>query len=126
MKPGPAQLTTRSREIDATRGDWAKVCEHCERSGHQRRREQSREQPLGYRGETHRRPTRGRSDAQIESRQRPARLVDAPSARRKNLTQDLQTRLDIAHDYARAGQFAEAITLLQKVAVTMGDLPDQS
>jgi len=39
---------------------------------------------------------------------------------------DLQTQLDLAHDHARAGFWAEAIQLLQTATATMGDLPDQS
>ena len=40
---------------------------------------------------------------------------------------DLQVRLDLAHDCARAGLYAEAITLLKRaVAAPPGDLPDQS
>ena len=39
---------------------------------------------------------------------------------------DLQTALDLAHDFARAGFFAEAIELLTYAKFTPGDLPDQS
>ena len=39
---------------------------------------------------------------------------------------DLQTRLDIAHDYARAGFFDEAIGILDKAPKPQGDLLDQS
>ncbi len=39
---------------------------------------------------------------------------------------DLQTRLDLAHDYARAGFFAEAIETLRGAAMNAADLPDQS
>jgi tetratricopeptide (TPR) repeat protein len=42
------------------------------------------------------------------------------------LTCDLQTRLDIAHDCARAGFFEEAIQILQGTVTAPGDLPDQS
>jgi tetratricopeptide (TPR) repeat protein len=38
----------------------------------------------------------------------------------------LQARLDIAHDYARAGFLVEAITLLKAATVKATDLPDQS
>jgi len=44
----------------------------------------------------------------------------------KKLSCDLQARLDIAHDYARAGFLTEAITLLKAAAVKATDLPDQS
>jgi tetratricopeptide (TPR) repeat protein len=39
---------------------------------------------------------------------------------------DLQTMLDLAHDFARAGLFAEAIALLDKASAQPSDLPDQS
>ena len=39
---------------------------------------------------------------------------------------DLQTRLDLAHDFARAGFVSEAIALLKNSAAKAGDLPDQS
>ncbi|RME91409.1 MAG: DUF5107 domain-containing protein, partial [Verrucomicrobia bacterium] len=42
------------------------------------------------------------------------------------LQTDLQALLDVAHDLARAGFFAEAIGLLEKAVFRPGDLPDQS
>jgi tetratricopeptide (TPR) repeat protein len=39
---------------------------------------------------------------------------------------DLQTHLDIAHDYARAGFLENAIRLLKSTKSSRGDLPDQS
>jgi tetratricopeptide (TPR) repeat protein len=44
----------------------------------------------------------------------------------KALTGDLQMRLDLAHDFARAGFHAEAVHLLQHAAAPRHDLPDQS
>lgn len=44
----------------------------------------------------------------------------------ETLTCDLQTRLDIAHDCARAGFFEEAIHMLEGATAKCGDLPDQS
>jgi len=44
----------------------------------------------------------------------------------QNLTGDLQTRLDLAHDFARAGFFRAAIELLANVEAAAGDMPDQS
>lgn len=38
---------------------------------------------------------------------------------------DLQTQLDVAHDYARAGFLDEAIDLLKGATATPRDLPDQ-
>jgi tetratricopeptide (TPR) repeat protein len=42
------------------------------------------------------------------------------------LTCDLPTQLDLAHDYARAGFFAHAIQILQNSTQVARDLPDQS
>lgn len=39
---------------------------------------------------------------------------------------DLQVRLDLAHDFARAGLYAEAIEVLQTAKPKTSDLPDQS
>ena len=39
---------------------------------------------------------------------------------------DLQVCLDLAHDYARAGLYADAIALLENAAARNRDLPDQS
>jgi tetratricopeptide (TPR) repeat protein len=39
---------------------------------------------------------------------------------------DLQARLDLAHDYARAGLLAEAIQVLKTASTRRGALPDQS
>jgi len=39
---------------------------------------------------------------------------------------DLQARLDLAHDYARAGFYEESIEVLKEAAAVTGDLPDQS
>ena len=42
------------------------------------------------------------------------------------LEADLQVCLDLAHDYARAGFYADAIALLENAAARKRDLPDQS
>ena len=44
----------------------------------------------------------------------------------QELKSDLQTALDLAHDFARAGFFAEAVSLLEKTALKKSALPDQS
>jgi tetratricopeptide (TPR) repeat protein len=44
----------------------------------------------------------------------------------KKIECDLQAQLDLAHDYARAGFFGEAIGILKKAATETRDLPDQS
>jgi len=43
-----------------------------------------------------------------------------------SLTCDLQTRLDLAHDLARAGFLAEAVSILENAQPKQRDLPDQS
>ena len=45
---------------------------------------------------------------------------------RQKFSGDLQTALDLAHDFARAGFIAEAIRVLESARATRGDLPDQS
>jgi tetratricopeptide (TPR) repeat protein len=44
----------------------------------------------------------------------------------EELTGDLQSQLDLAHDYAHAGLFAEAIHVLKTARANRDDLPDQS
>ena len=44
----------------------------------------------------------------------------------KPVQSDLQVCLDLAHDYARAGLYTEAIALLEQAVATRRDLPDQS
>jgi tetratricopeptide (TPR) repeat protein len=44
----------------------------------------------------------------------------------KKLACDLQTLLDLAHDYTRAGFYSEAIELLKPAGTASRDLPDQS
>ena len=39
---------------------------------------------------------------------------------------DLQTALDLAHDFSRAGLFTDAVALLEHASGKAGDLPDQS
>ena len=112
-------------EIDATRGDWAKACEHCERSTRSGG-ENNRVNNLWAIAVKH-----TASEWQAAAMLKLNRAKDPLDWWTRHLLGeslgcDLQTRLDIAHDYARAGQFAEAIALLHKVTVTAGDLPDQS
>lgn len=44
----------------------------------------------------------------------------------EELACDLQTQLDLAGDYSRAGLWSEAIQLLQRATAATADLPDQS
>jgi tetratricopeptide (TPR) repeat protein len=98
-------------EIDATRGDWAKVCDHCERSATSGG-ENNRVNNLWAIAVKH-----TASEWQAEALLKLNRTKDPLDWWTRHLlgeplSCDLQTRLDIAHDYARAGQFAEAIKLL--------------
>jgi len=112
-------------EIDATRNDWGKTREHCERSARSGG-ENNRVNNLLAMAVKH---TVGQQEAEAILKLNRARDPLDWWTRHllgETLHCDLQTRLDIVHDYARAGQFADAIALLQRVAVTPGDLPDQS
>jgi tetratricopeptide (TPR) repeat protein len=44
----------------------------------------------------------------------------------ERLSCDLQTALDLAHDYARAGLFGDALDMLESATAERRDLPDQS
>ncbi|HEX3798568.1 MAG TPA: DUF5107 domain-containing protein [Verrucomicrobiae bacterium] len=112
-------------ELDCKRGDWLKAIEHVERS-------------LKYNVEN----TRARNLKALALRKfgcdKEAKELIAETLRLDPLdwwarhlkgegcTADLQTVLDVAHDYARAGFFGEAILLLQTAQRAAGDLPDQS
>lgn len=112
-------------EMDCRRSDWTSALEHLNRS-------------LNCDAEN----TRARNlkvivlrklanVGQAESLLNDTRKLDPLDwwARHLNgepLTCDLQTRLDIAHDYARAGFVAEAIRCLQGGRMRRHDLPDQS
>lgn len=99
-------------EIDASRGDWPKAREHCERSAWSGG-ENNRVENLWAIAIKH---TVGEQASEAMLKSNRARdpldwwtrhLLGEP------LNCDLQTRLDIAHDYARAGLFKEAIELLE-------------
>ncbi|MCO5053902.1 MAG: DUF5107 domain-containing protein [Verrucomicrobiae bacterium] len=98
-------------EIDATRNDWVKAREHCERSARSGG-ENNRVNNLWAIAVKH-----TASEWQAEALLKLNRARDPLDWWTRHLLGepllcDLQTRLDIAHDYARAGQFAEAIKLL--------------
>ncbi|MEI8292284.1 MAG: DUF5107 domain-containing protein, partial [Verrucomicrobiota bacterium] len=44
----------------------------------------------------------------------------------QNISCDTQIALDLAHDFARAGFYSEAVGLLESASTQRGDLPDQS
>jgi tetratricopeptide (TPR) repeat protein len=102
-------------EIDATRNDWAKVRDHCERSTRSGG-ENNRVNNLWAIAVKH---TVGPQEAEALLKLNRAQDPLDWWTRHllgETLNCDLQTRLDLAHDYARAGQFAEAIELLNYVA----------
>jgi tetratricopeptide (TPR) repeat protein len=102
-------------EIDATRKDWAKVRENCERSARSGG-ENNRVNNLWAIAVKH---TVGQYEAEaILQLNRAQDPLDwwTRHLLGETLNCDLQTRLDIAHDHARAGLFAEAIKLLTDAA----------
>ncbi len=119
-------------EIECARGDWEAAGRHCRQSasvgGHHPRLANLWAMITARAGRTE--GARGLA--------RMNRLIDpldwwARDLLGEELTDDLQTRLDLAHDYARAGCFEEAIRLLGERSATRaegtgcgGDLPTQS
>ncbi|MBI5384485.1 MAG: DUF5107 domain-containing protein [Verrucomicrobia bacterium] len=112
-------------ELDCRRGDWATALEHVTRS---------------LRSNTDNLRAR---DLQALVLRKLGRVHDAEALlnetlaldpldwwarhlRGEPLTCDLQTRLDVAHDYTRAGFHAEAVSLLRAATVQRSDLPDQN
>jgi tetratricopeptide (TPR) repeat protein len=112
-------------EIDCVRSQWTTASEHLDRAlrfdtDHLRARN-LKVVVLRKMGET------GQADALLES----TRALDpldgwARHLGGERLNCDLQTQLDLAHDYARAGLLEEAIGLLENAAAAKRDLPDQS
>jgi tetratricopeptide (TPR) repeat protein len=106
-------------EIDCCRHDWRKADEHLERSSH---------------------PQSHNLRAMVAKRQGKRAAAASPNGNSatepldlwarhltgKPVTCDLQTCLDLAHDYARAGFYVEAIQLLNAARHKQRDLPDQS
>ena len=112
-------------EIDCTRHDWATALEHLNRS---------------LRFDTDNLRARNLKAIVLRNLNRESAaksLLDetlafdpldwwARQLRGEVLTCDLQMHLDLAHDCARAGLFAEAINILEATSATTRDLPDQS
>jgi hypothetical protein len=98
-------------EIDATQNDWAKAREHCERStrsgGENNRVNNLRAIAVKHTGG----PQEAEAMLKLNRAQDPLDWWTRHLLG-ETLSCDLQTRLDIAHDYARAGLYAEAIELL--------------
>lgn len=112
-------------EIDCTRKDWRKTRKHCEQSACR-----GGESPrlINLWAIAIRRSGNAAAADALLKRNRAADPLDwwTRHLLGESLRCDLQTQLDVAHDYARAGLFAEAIDLLKSAEVHYGDLPDQS
>jgi len=112
-------------EIHGCREEWGQACDHCEqasrRGGENHRLENLWACALRKIGDA------AAAEAMLQ-RQRTTDPLDwwTRHLLGEKLGCDWQVRLDLAHDYARAGCFTEAIDVLQSAAAPTGDLPDQS
>jgi tetratricopeptide (TPR) repeat protein len=112
-------------EIDCTRKDWAGALDHLNRSlrfdtDHLRARD-LKALVLRMLGDYDTAASLLQETLRLDRLDWWARHLDS-----EKVGCDLQTQLDIAHDYARAGFLAEAVDLLKHAAATPRDLPDQS
>jgi tetratricopeptide (TPR) repeat protein len=112
-------------EIDCCRRNWSVALEHLNRSlrfGTDNLRARNlKTMVLRQLGQTAEAEALLRSTLQLDPLDWWTRHLNYES-----LGCDLQARLDIAHDYARAGFLDEAIGILDKAPKPSGDLPDQS
>ena len=115
-------------EIDCRRDDWADGAGPSGPLAALQHRQPARPEPEGHRAAQTRPRRRSRRAAAAKPGARSARLVGAASARRARSTATCRRALDLAHDYARAGFFAEAIDVAADArrGQARGDLPDQS
>ncbi len=112
-------------EIDCARHDWATAVDHLNRS---LRFDTDNLRARNLKAIALHKLNRA---AEAEALLRETLTLDpldwwARHLRHDTLQCDLQTRLDLAHDFARAGLFAEAIEILQSTPVRSSELPDQS
>ena len=112
-------------EMDCARSDWAAAREHIDRS---LRCDTDNLRARNLKVIVLRKLNRG---LEADPLLRETLVLDpldwwARHLRGDELACDLQTRLDIAHDFARAGLIGEAIALLETSAAKKGALPDQS
>ncbi len=112
-------------EVDCVRQDWARALDHVSRSlrfaTENLRARNLKVLILRKLGETTQASTLLQETLQLDRLDWWARHLAEEA-----VTCDLQARLDIAHDYARAGFYAEAIELLKAAVAAPRDLPDQS
>lgn len=112
-------------EMDCCRGQWEPACDHLERS---LRFNADNLRARNLQAVVLRRLGRSAEATQSlrETRARDPLDVWARYLQGEALDCDLQTRLDLAHDLARAGFRAEAASLLRDDRFVPRDLPDQS
>jgi len=112
-------------EIDCTRHDWSTALEHL---NHSLRFDTDNLRARNLKVIVLRKLNRA---AEADTLLRETLALDpldwwARQLRGDELKCDLQTQLDLAHDFARAGFFAEAIQLLHSASEKRADLPEQS
>lgn len=104
-------------EIDASRGDWGRAQEHCERAARSMDDNSRLENlwALTVRRQGH--PERADAMLKIMPLGRDPLEPWARHQSGETLPCDWQTRLDLAHDYARLGCWSEAIEVLTRESV---------
>lgn len=112
-------------EIDCARGNWINALEHLNRS---LRFDNDNLRARNLKVITLRKLNRASEAETLLCETLALDRLDwwARHLRGDALKCDLQTNLDLAHDYARAGLLSEAIKLLKSACVAHGDLPDES
>jgi tetratricopeptide (TPR) repeat protein len=112
-------------EIDSTRHDWAITLEHLDRS---LRCDTDNLRARNLKAIVLRKLNRAAEAATLLRETLSLDRLDwwARHLLGEELKCDLQTRLDLAHDYARAGLFSEAVGVLASASARRSDLPDQS
>ncbi len=112
-------------ELDCTHGEWATALEHLNRS---LRFDTDNLRARNLKVIVLRNLNRGDKASALLAETLRLDPLDwwARHLHGEELKCDLQTRLDLAHDYARAGLIAEAHQVLHLMIEARGDLPDQS
>jgi tetratricopeptide (TPR) repeat protein len=112
-------------EIDGTRSDWATALEHI---NHSLRFNTDNLRARNLKSILLQKLNRGSEADALLHETLALDPLDwwARHLRGDALACDLQTWLDIAHDFARAGFIGEAIAFLKTARAKSGDLPDQS